>query len=151
MKKTIAWIVCVIAVIAPGAAVAASVGDDDNKHQLTIAVDGFELDSGTIGVNLFSRQDQMFEHPMRVLFANIEKGKAVLVIDDLALGDYAVVAYHDKNNNGKLDHHFLGYPVETIAYSGDFHFGLFSGMPSFNKLKFRYHQARQSLRIQIDN
>jgi uncharacterized protein (DUF2141 family) len=32
-------------------------------------------------------------------------------------GAYAVGAYHDENNNGKLDTNFLGYPTEGYALS----------------------------------
>jgi uncharacterized protein (DUF2141 family) len=39
------------------------------------------------------------------------------VFDDLAPGTYAVGAYHDENNNGRLDTDFIGYPREGYALS----------------------------------
>ena len=40
-----------------------------------------------------------------------------VVFDDLAPGTYAVGAYHDQNNNGRLDTDFIGYPSEGYALS----------------------------------
>ena len=40
-----------------------------------------------------------------------------MVFDDLAPGIYAVGAYHDENNNNRLDTDFIGYPTEGYALS----------------------------------
>ena len=40
-----------------------------------------------------------------------------VVFDDLAPGTYAVGAYHDENNNSRLDTDFIGYPTEGYALS----------------------------------
>ena len=36
---------------------------------------------------------------------------------DLAPGTYAVGAYHEENNNSRLDTDFIGYPTEGYALS----------------------------------
>lgn len=41
----------------------------------------------------------------------------IVVFDDLAPSTYAVGAYHDENNNGRLDTNFIGYPIEGYALS----------------------------------
>jgi len=120
-------------------------------HRLTVEVDGFQKDNGAMGVNIFSKQDDMFEHPFRSQSAKIVNGKSAISFDDLPLGEYAIVAFHDQNSNGKLDHHFIGFPIEPIAYSNDFHFSVFSGMPTFEKLKIGYRQQQQNLYIHLEN
>jgi len=124
---------------------------EDNSRQLRIEVTGFEADAGQLGVNLFRNDEEMFAHPYRVLYAKIQSHRAIVTVAGLPLGNYAVVAYHDRNRNGKLDHHFLGFPNEPIGYSSDYRFGLFSGMPTFNKLSFHYQQDIQDLTIQISD
>ena len=131
-------------------ATAVCAGESDSFPNLNITVTGFESDVGQLGINIFRNDDEMFAHPYRVSFVKIEKQKAQLMINDLPFGEYALVAYHDRNSNEKLDHHWLGYPSEPIGYSSNFHFGLFSGMPTFKKLKFEYRQISQQLNIHIN-
>jgi len=128
-----------------------SFAGSDERHELRIEVAGFEADGGQLGINLFRSDDEMFEHPYRVTYANISDHHAVVTLRGLPLGDYAVVVYHDRNSNGELDHHWLGFPNEPIGYSSDYRFGLFSGMPTFNKLKFHYQHDVQQLAIQIED
>jgi outer membrane protein len=56
----------------------------------------------------------------------------------LAFGDYAVVVLHDGNDNGEVDHNFLGLPTEPLGFSNGFKLGLFSGKPTFEKLRFTF-------------
>lgn len=46
-------------------------------------------------------------------------GNVVLVFRDLPPGRYAVSAYHDENDNGKLDRNFIGIPSEGYGFSRD--------------------------------
>lgn len=40
-------------------------------------------------------------------------------ITNIPFGRYAIAAYHDVNNNGKLDKNYLGIPVEPYAFSNN--------------------------------
>lgn len=48
-----------------------------------------------------------------------EEGLALLTIDDLTPGDYAFVAYYDRNGDGKLNRSVLGKPKEPYIFSND--------------------------------
>ena len=54
---------------------------------------------------------------------------------NLPPGEYAVMAYHDKNENGKLDRNWIGMPREKVSLSnrklGE------KGRPRFKKAKFQ--------------
>jgi uncharacterized protein (DUF2141 family) len=51
-------------------------------------------------------------------------------------GEYAISAFHDENQNSKIDRGFMGRPKEGIAFSnGGFSKGE-QGRPSFDKSKF---------------
>ena len=118
---------------------------------LYIEVKGIDDDKGQLGLNVFRNEKEMFAHPYRVHFVRIQHRIARLELLQLPPGEYALVAYHDRNQNGKLDHHFLGYPQEAIAYSGGFHLSLFSGMPTFTKLKFNVLPGVHTMTLQIDD
>lgn len=61
-------------------------------------------------------------------------GSVKVVFIDLPPGDYAVSAYHDINNNAKLDTNFAGVPIESYGFSLGAR-GIF-GPPSFANARF---------------
>ena len=66
----------------------------------------------------------------------------------MAYGDYAAILVHDENGNGKIDHSF-GLPAEQLGYTNNWTLGVFTGMPSFAKLKFSFNADRQSVPVSI--
>lgn len=46
-------------------------------------------------------------------------GEVVLVFSDVPAGRYAISAYHDENDNNKLDRNFIGIPSEGHGFSRD--------------------------------
>ena len=63
----------------------------------------------------------------------ITNGKATIKFENLAMGEYAFVFFHDENGNGKLDTNFLGIPTEGYGFSNNAK-GTF-GPPSYQKSK----------------
>ena len=59
------------------------------------------------------------------------KGEIRVVFAGLALGDYAVAAFHDADGDGKLGQNMVGIPTEGFGFSN----GAvgFMGPPSFDK------------------
>ena len=108
-----------------------------NKSTLTIRSDGFNNDDGTAMVLLFRKGDKIPGSPFKTLSVEIRDHKANFEIPGLPYNDYAVILLHDGNNNGKIDH-LLGLPNEQLGYSNNWKLGFFTGMPTFNKLKFTF-------------
>ena len=50
-------------------------------------------------------------------FSRAVAGSMRLVFTDLAPGDYAVAAFHDADQDGKLARNILGMPTEGIGFS----------------------------------
>jgi uncharacterized protein (DUF2141 family) len=48
----------------------------------------------------------------------------VVIVHDVPPGIYAVVAWHDRNDNGKVDQNWLGIPQEGVGFSNDPALGL---------------------------
>jgi uncharacterized protein (DUF2141 family) len=66
----------------------------------------------------------------------VQNKRAVCVFQGLPPGEYAVVAMHDENDNGKMDYNFLGIPVEGYGFSNNPRVLLKA--PVFEAAKFRY-------------
>jgi uncharacterized protein (DUF2141 family) len=62
--------------------------------------------------------------------AKAAAGTVQVVVNGVPPGVYAVEAFQDANDNGRIDRNFFGLPTEGIGFSRDaaFHFG----PPSFN-------------------
>lgn len=120
----------VAALLASGLASPAQADD------VTIALQGVKKNTGTIVLCLWSKEDR---------FPDCESGKAVKRIvvpanatsarfDDVPAGTYAISAFHDANNNGKLDSNFLGLPLEAVGMSNN---PKLNGPPRFKPARFK--------------
>jgi len=79
----------------------------------------------------------------------ISGNRAQVVFKNLKYGKYAVTAFHDENGNGKLDHNLLHLPAEPLGFSSNFHMGIFTGLPSFEKLQFEFAPGAESVSILV--
>lgn len=59
---------------------------------------------------------------------------AAATLDNIAPGAYAIMVFHDANNNGKMDKNFLGIPNE--GYGASQNKLPFAAAPNFNDNKF---------------
>jgi len=84
---------------------------------------------------------------MRTTSAIVDK-QATCVFGGVKPGAYAVAAFHDENNNGKLDTGFLGIPTEPLGASNDAKGSM--GPPSFKDAQFRYDGGLLVLKVKID-
>jgi uncharacterized protein (DUF2141 family) len=108
------------------------------KEDLVVHAVGFAHDRGQAIASLFFDGADVFGKPAARVRAKIEQGKAVLVFPRVAPGAYAVIVFHDENGNDDLDHNIFRFPAEPLGYSNGFRFTLFSGLPSFEKLRFAF-------------
>lgn len=65
--------------------------------------------------------------------------RATCVFENVPPGRYAISAYHDANDNGRLDRNFLGLPTEDFSFSEGAKAGL--GPPSFKEAAFTVGSA----------
>jgi uncharacterized protein (DUF2141 family) len=112
----------------------------DSTSALSLQVRGFSHDRGRAVANLFRETDDVLkpDTAYRRVQAEIHEGRSTLSFTGLPYGKYAVSVFHDENGNGTLDHNFFRFPAEPLGFSNHFRLGLFSGMPSFEKLQFQF-------------
>lgn len=88
--------------------------------RLTVLISGLETTDGALRLALFD-SEVAYEGrgaPLRVA-AIPASGARSVVFDELAPGRYAIRAYHDRNDNGRLDANALGIPQEPYAFSNN--------------------------------
>lgn len=124
---------------------------DDSLGSFSIHVRGFFHDRGQVIANLFRAEGDVMniKTVYRRVQAKIVEGNAVVVFPDLSYGQYAVSVFHDENGNGDLDHNIFRFPAEPLGFSNGFHLGLFSGLPSFEKLKLTFGPDTSSIEINL--
>lgn len=126
---------------------AAPAATDENA--LIVDAAGFADARGHAIAKLFEPGDNVLEHGRRQSIAGIRDGKARFEFAGLPAGSYAVVVFHDENDNGEIDHNRLGLPSEALGFSNGFRPGLFSGLPSFDKLRFEHAVGSQYLEVNV--
>lgn len=118
------------------------------QQTLIIEADQFDNNTGVAVAYLFRKQDDIPEKPFIKIQSHILNNKANLAFEDIPYGEYAVIVFHDENSNGVLDHK-MGFPSEGKGFSNEWKFSLFSGMPTFDKLKFEFTKTQTLHRIRV--
>jgi uncharacterized protein (DUF2141 family) len=130
--------------------------------ELRITVHGIRSLSGTVLVGLYdsassfdravarASNEGFLNDPARVggtaLRANPD-ATASAVFTGLRQGTYAVILFHDENENGRLDTNFWGVPIEPYGFSNDAQGSL--GPPSFEKAAFTLAGEEKSIEINL--
>ena len=63
-------------------------------------------------------------------------GRKSLAIDNVPAGEYALLVYHDENDNRQLDVNFINIPREPIGFSNTYRP---RGAPTFRNARFAFH------------
>ena len=117
------------------------------QENLSLNVIEFETqnknDSGVVRCGLFKEAGWLKE-ALRPSIVKINKTTAVCRFKDVPAGTYGISAFHDANNDGKLDTNLVGYPVEQYCASNNAR-NMFSA-PSWKDAKFSYKGGTLRLR-----
>jgi uncharacterized protein (DUF2141 family) len=116
---------------------------------LIVEASGFHDQAGHAVAKLFFPGEDVLKRGHQEIAAEIREGKATLAFPSLPAGDYAVVVFHDANDNGVIDHNILGIPSEHLGFSNAFKLSLTSGLPSFDKLRFAHGTPSQTIAIRV--
>jgi uncharacterized protein (DUF2141 family) len=126
-----------------GSGIAATRFPSSRASNLRVVIDGVRSDSGTIMVGLYDSSEGFaaaIKHATEAGLLN-DKGRRVgmallaaagtqsIVFAELPPRRYAVIVFHDENDNGRLDENGWGVPTEGYGFSNDAQG--FLGAPSF--------------------
>lgn len=132
-----------------GSVAVAAVAAGNENDALAIYVVDFKHDGGHAVAKLFAPDDDVLGRGRWQRAAPIREGRAEFRFPDLAPGAYALVLFHDENDNGEIDHNSLGLPTEPLGFSNGLRPGLLTGLPSFDKLRFERTAGAQRLEITV--
>jgi uncharacterized protein (DUF2141 family) len=91
-------------------------------------------DKGSLFVAIYDTKNSFLKKRFKGDITKIVDNKATIVLKDIPPGEYAVSAFHDVNNNKKMDTNFFGIPKEPIGISNNA--TGFMGPPKYNDAKF---------------
>jgi len=75
-----------------------------NTYKLTATVTNVVSDKGKVHFALYNSQKNFDErNPVATKVSDIKKGVSKVAFTDVLPGTYAIICYHDANNNGKMD------------------------------------------------
>jgi len=101
---------------------------------ITVSISGVRNSNGHVLVALCTKADFLRPHcPWK---ANVAATPGTVRVDipDVPPGIYAAQAFHDENDNGRLDRTILGLPKEAMGFSNDAPIHL--GPPRFDAAAF---------------
>ena len=115
------------------------------KQEITVTVVNATTDNGKVSFALYD-QVTFMKTPLKGASAKIIKGKSIVTFKNIAQGEYSVICFHDKNNNGKIDFNENGMPLEDYGASNN---NMDFGPPSFLDSKFTVIEEDVSLEIKF--
>ena len=140
MKRLMRIVTCLVvltlpAALASGAEVAADAAVEESP-QIRIRVTGLRNDEGRLVCGLFVEDNWLRTGAVPGEGGEIEQGTAVCRFRDVAPGTYAISAYHDEDDDGRLDTGFMRIPKEGTAASHNAYRRF--GPPRYRDAKFDY-------------
>jgi uncharacterized protein (DUF2141 family) len=143
--------VIAIAVIAFSATVLPGFSNAQDFGVLNVIASDFKDESGHAIAKLFRIGQNVRQRGQFEVKSDIRGGKASLIFPPLPAGEYAVVVFHDANDNGVIDHNLIGLHNEALGFSNAFKPSLISGLPTFDKLKFAHGKVAQTIHIRMES
>lgn len=102
-------------------------------------------DEGTIQFALFNKENFRMQ-PLFAKSSTIKNGVSSVLFENIPLGEYAVISFHDENGNNKMDFELNGMPKESYGTSNN----IFNvGPPQFENAKFIVSEEALSLEIKF--
>ena len=85
---------------------------------ITATVLNISSDKGIVKFALYNKTNFRLK-PLQSETGKIENGKTTITFKEVVSGVYAIVCYHDKNSNDKMDFQPNGMPLEAFGASNN--------------------------------
>lgn len=108
-------------------------GQTEKKQDITITVKVLNAtsDKGKMLIAIYNEAN-FLKKPLFGKSSTIKNGKAEVIFNNISKGSYAIVCFHDENNNNLLDFDERGVPKESYGNTGEM--AIFEP-PTFEKSK----------------
>lgn len=102
---------------------------------LTIEINKLKTETGYIMLEVLDKNEETVLQTMSA----VKNGMAIVVIEDLEPGTYAIKFFHDANENKKMDSNKYGKPTESYGFSNNARG--FMSAPKFKKMLFEFSES----------
>jgi len=113
---------------------------------ITVSIDNVTSDDGKVVFALHNKNTFMKADAVDTAASTIENGKVTVRFNNVKPGDYAIIALHDANENGKMDFQENGMPLEAYGTSNN---PMFFGPPQYEEAKFTIGNKDLELNIRF--
>lgn len=118
-----------------------------NSAKLTVKVNNIPNDKGKVYLALYASKKEFLENNYRHLVLPARAGELEFVLEDLPLQVYALMAFHDENDNSTVDTYFFGLPKEYYGFSNNARSAF--GPPSFEDAQFMLDKTRMLITFKV--
>ncbi|SFC13425.1 Uncharacterized conserved protein, DUF2141 family [Zunongwangia mangrovi] len=136
----------IFALFISGLAAKAQETAKDSTGTISVEILNVTSDNGKIVYGIYTK-DSFMKKPNFSKTAKIEDGKSVVTFTDIPAGEYAVICFHDKNDNDKMDFETNGMPQEDYGVSNN-KLNPF-GPPVWNDGKFNFDGDEEKISIRF--
>jgi uncharacterized protein (DUF2141 family) len=109
---------------------------------ITIPIQSSE---GTILVGLY-KESNFMQNPTLGAIGEIKDGKSIVILNNIAPGEYGITLLHDKNNNKRMDFDANGRPLEMYGVSNN---NMSYGPPQWSDAKFEVANTPVEMEIRL--
>lgn len=118
----------------------------DTTGTISVEILNVTSDNGKMVYGIYT-QESFMKKPVFSKNAKIENGKSVVTFTDVPKGEYAIICFHDKNDNDKMDFETNGMPQEDYGVSNN-KLNPF-GPPVWNDGKFTFDGHEKVITIRL--
>ena len=120
--------------------------DAENMETIKVTVENVSGTDGTVIFSLFSNEKTFLSEAFMKQTGKISNGKATVTFKNVPAGEYAIVCYHDKNNNKQMDFNEGGMPLEDYGATNNV---MSFGPPVYDDAKFTVKNKSLDLTIRF--
>jgi uncharacterized protein (DUF2141 family) len=114
---------------------------------ITVTIWSLRVPGGSVRVDVCTRETFLRSNCPYSGTAPAQVGETTVTVADVPPGVYAIQAYHDINDIGRLDQGPFGVPREGLAFSNDAPIGVRG--PNFDRAAFTHGEDPQNLRLRL--
>lgn len=120
-------------------------GKLEKYQSIEVSVTNVSSESGTVEFALYNEEGFMKE-PIAAQSGKINGKLSTVVFENIPNGTYAIICFHDANENKRMDFEMNGMPIENYGVSNNV-FAM--GPPVFESAKFEHKNSDKKLEIKF--
>ena len=121
-------------------------GFSQDTATITVTIDNVTSDKGLVMMSLHNKDTFMKAKAIMNGKSEIKDGKITITFENIEAGEYAIIAFHDENENSKMDFRENGMPLESYGMSNN---SMSFGPPNYDDAKFTVGDDNVELNIRF--